>query len=372
MILLPLAAASGWWMGWRSALRSKAGSAKPLSAEYFAGLNYLLNEQPDRAVDLFTRMIDVDSDTIEVHYALATLFLKRGEVDRAIRIHENLIARPTLTQQQQHETRFRLGNDYLRAGMLDRAEGIFSDLVNTPEHAAAARHHLLEIYQREKDWGKAIATAERLKKYKGADLKHLIAHYFCELACQFVERGDHSKAGELLQQALANDPRCARASIMEGDLTKKLGQAEAAILAYQRVVRQDPSLMPEILERLVACYRAIGKLEEGFVRIHEIHAVHPGIGGALMLMRLGREVNREQDGRRILRDYLRKEPSVAGALALLEAAGGETEVLSDVCEILKRLGARDVKYCCHHCGFAGQRLHWQCPGCQSWDTIRAV
>lgn len=376
LILLPIAAASGWWMGWRSALRSKAAAAKPLSAEYFKGLNYVINEQPDRAVDIFIRMIDVDCDTMEVHYALATLFLKRGEVDRAIRIYENLLARPTLARQQQHETRYRLGTAYLRAGVLDRAEEIFAELVDTPEHSVAALRNLLEIYQQEKDWSKAISIAERLERHHGGDQKQRIAHYFCELACQAGERGDHAKASEFLQQALSSDPRCARASMVEGDFARKLGKPEAALHAYQRVVNQDPALIPEILDRLVACYRETGRIEEGFGSIQAIHAGHPGIGSALLLMRVARELNQEQTGLRILCDYLQQEPSVTGALELLDIsgrrAGVEHEELKAVHAALKRLGADHAKYCCHQCGFTGQRLYWQCPGCKSWDTIRAV
>ncbi|NNF96569.1 MAG: tetratricopeptide repeat protein, partial [Halobacteria archaeon] len=180
--LLPIAALSGWWLGRRSKARRQEESSLELPSSYLRGLNYLLNEQQDKAIDLFIQLLDVDNDTVETHLALGSLFRRRGEVDRAIRIHQNLIARPTLSKEQRMQALFELGQDYMRAGLLDRAETLLGELIGNEPHTVAALQHLLDIYQQEKDWDKAIQIAQRLESRTGQSKRNLIAQYYCEKA----------------------------------------------------------------------------------------------------------------------------------------------------------------------------------------------
>ena len=174
-LLLPVAALSGWWIGRRRGNSNKNQSSSSIYPEYFKGLNFVLNEQPDKAIEVFIRMLEVDSETVETHLALGNLFRRRGEVDRAIRIHQNLIARPTLDREQRAHALLELGMDYMRLGLLDRAEGLFLELVESDLHLNQAYTELLEIYQQEKDWENAINIARKLELISGKKLNPVIA-----------------------------------------------------------------------------------------------------------------------------------------------------------------------------------------------------
>ena len=238
-LLLPVAALSGWLIGRRDKPQIARRHGHELPLGYIKGLNYLLDEQPDKAIDVFIQMLDVNSETVETHLALGSLFRRRGEVDRAIRIHQNLIARPTLNAEQRMHALNELGQDYMRAGLLDRAEALYAELVESGPHTINALQQLIDIYQQEKDWEKAIESARKLafKTRKSQDT--VIAHYYCELAEQELRANETHKALKLIKKALATDSRCARASILEGDIEYRLGDVKSAIRAYRRVEDQD-------------------------------------------------------------------------------------------------------------------------------------
>src|SRR5690554_2987083 len=225
-LLLPVAALSGWLIGRRRDSRPDSDGGK-LHGEYFQGLNYLLNEQPDKAIEVFTRMVEVDSDTVETHLALGNLFRRRGEVDRAIRIHQNLIARPTLNAEQRSLALLELGMDYMRSGLLDRAEGLFKELAETGNHMEPALRQLLVIYQQEKDWSNAIMVARRLESISGEALHAVVAQFHCERASEHLAAGREREAQEDVRRALNVDPRCVRASLMEAEMARDGGRTRA-------------------------------------------------------------------------------------------------------------------------------------------------
>jgi len=218
-LLLPVAAASGWLV----AQRGKSF----LSPDYFKGLNYLLNEEPDKAIDVFIKLIDVDSDTVETHLALGLLFRRRGEVNRAIRIHQNLIARTTLNPQQRSLALFELAHDYRHAGLLDRAEDLFRELAISGKYQVLALRQLLEIYQQEQDWNKAINIAQKLVVFDNKQM-HTIAQYYCELAEDYRQKGQNDAALEAIENALKADQNCVRASLIEGQLALQRDSREQA------------------------------------------------------------------------------------------------------------------------------------------------
>jgi len=214
--LLPIAALSGWLAARAHYKKKYRPQDLKITPEYFKGLNYLLNEQPDKAIDVFIRLLEVNSETVETHLALANLFRRRGETDRAIRIHQNLIARPTLNSSQRIQALVELGLDYMNAGVLDRAEQLFLELLQQSSPPEQAIKQLLRIYQQEKHWDKAIEMAKRLQPNKNNDIGILIAQFYCELAEQKFDSNPTSIA-QILKQAHAYDPNCVRASLLEAN-----------------------------------------------------------------------------------------------------------------------------------------------------------
>lgn len=253
-LLLPIAAASGWYLARRTAPRP----LPQLGPSYVKGLNYLLNEQPDKAIEVFLQMLEVDGETVETHLALGNLFRRRGEVDRAIRIHENLIARPALTSDQRWLAVQELGIDYMRSGLMDRAEGLFKELLEAKVQVRKALGHLMDIYQQEQDWDTAIACATDLRSRCGDDTRPMIAQFHCEKAERHLAHGDGEKATESLQEARFADPDCVRSNLMEGRLAMAAGRPAEALAAYQRIEKQDPDFLVEALPPLMLCYRASG------------------------------------------------------------------------------------------------------------------
>lgn len=376
-LLLPIAAFSGWWLGRRRKVRRQEENSLELPSSYLRGLNYLLNEQQDKAIDLFIQLLDVDNDTVETHLALGSLFRRRGEVDRAIRIHQNLIARPTLSKEQRMQALFELGQDYMRAGLLDRAEALFGELIDNEPHTVAALQHLLDIYQQEKDWDKAIQIAQRLESRTGQSKRNLIAQYYCEKADKVYRHGEPSKALKLLKRALAEDVNCARASMMEGDIEKSAGNYKAAIRAYHRIEQQEPDYLPEIIKPLAECYRAIGKIDDMVTFLRQNLAKHNGISIMLALAELIKQEKGENDAADFISEYLKLRPSVRGMDRLIGLnLENVTDSVRDKLQILKDVTTQLIEdkpiYTCTQCGFAGRTLYWQCPSCKSWTTVKPI
>jgi len=376
-LLLPVAALSGWLIGRRERQRKNPGGFGEIPLGYIRGLNYLLNEQPDKAIDVFIQLLDVNSDTVETHLALGSLFRRRGEVDRAIRIHQNLIARPTLNAEQRMHALNELGQDYMRAGLLDRAEALFSELIETGPHTITALQQLIDIYQQEKDWEKAIESARKLGVKKGASQENVIAHYYCELAEQELRANETHKALKFVKKALNTDHSCARASILEGDIEHQLGDLKAAIRAYRRVEDQDGDYIPEILESLTACYRELNRTDEMITYLREILGRQGGISVMLTLAELLREREGDQVAAEFIAQQLQARPSVRGMdrlidLALILIKGPAQEKLEVLKNVTTQLLVNNPVYKCEICGFSGKTLHWQCPGCKSWNTVKPI
>lgn len=375
--LLPIAALSGWWIGRRARPPTREVEVSEIPRDYIKGLNYLLNEQPDKALDLFIRMLEVDRDTVETHLALGSLFRRRGEVDRAIRIHQNLIARPTLTREQRAEALFELGHDYMRAGLFDRAESLFQDLIDSEPHTEQALVQLIDIYQQEKDWDKAIEVARKLEQVSGRRLSPVIAQYYCELADHAQRKGETVKSAKMLRRALATDRACVRASLLEGGLHLAAGNLKAAIRAYRHVEEQDPDYVPEVIEPMLEAYRRQGRPNEMLDYLQQMLERHGGISVMLALAELIRQQRGDDAAAEFITGYLRRRPSVRGMDRLIElhlanSQGPGREELSILKELTSSLLDDRPIYKCHACGYAGKTLHWQCPSCKSWNTTKPI
>ncbi|MEJ2141810.1 MAG: lipopolysaccharide assembly protein LapB [Gammaproteobacteria bacterium] len=376
-LLLPIAAFSGWWMAYKKYNKNTVRQCDDLPSKYITGLNYLLNEQPDKAIDLFIQMLEVDTETVETHLALGSLFRKRGEVDRAIRIHQNLIARPTLTKPQRAHALYELAQDYMSAGLLDRSEALFSDLAEDEIHSSSALQQLIEIYQQEKEWDKAIVVVQKLAVKANQNFNPLVAHYYCELAEKAYGEGERGKALKLVKRALATDKDCARASILEGDIEKDNGNYKTAIKAYKRIEQQDAEYLPEVIMSLLDCYRALGKDSEYIVYLQEILNKHDSISIMLLISDLIKQQEGEKSAAEFIVDFLEHRPSVRGMDRLIDlnieqAKDSTKEKLQILKNVTSQILDNNPVYQCQSCGFHAKAMHWQCPGCKQWSTIKPI
>ncbi len=377
-LLLPVAAASGWVLAKRD-VRRAGKSIGALSPEYFKGLNYLLNEQPDKAIEVFVRMLEVDSDTVEIHLALGNLFRQRGEVDRAIRIHQNLIARPTLSKEQRAQALLELGQDYLRAGLFDRVESLSLELIAMDAHTVRALRLLSDIYQQEREWEKAITILRKLQSAGGEPQHAIIAHCYCELAEQARKKNNDDEAMRLLKRALAADGECVRASLLRGAMAAEAGDCKGAIRAYEQVEKQDPAYLSEMVPALVDCYRRSGKLDALSAYLERLLAAHGGVTPLLVLVEIIRERQGEEEAMSYLSEQLRTRPTLRGLAKLVSINAARAQAEDDSCRTLQLVSetfehiiSEKPLYRCNTCGFTGKTQHWLCPGCKHWNTVKPI
>ncbi len=375
-LFLPLAALSGWVIGRRGGQRHGDSQVSRLSTTYFRGLNYLLNEQPDKAIELFLHIAELDKETFETQVALGHLFRRRGEVDRAIRLHQGLVQRPDLSDPQKVQALLALGEDYMRSGLLDRAETVFSDLARIDQRAPQALKHLIAIYQAERDWKKAISNATRYEEATGEPMGRLIAQFECELAERHRTANETDAARQALARAYQADATCVRAGILEGRIESDAGHPEAAIRAFERAARHDPDYLPEILSGLLAAYDHTGDLSGARAFLSEMCEHYRGIAPVLALTRLVEAQDGVPAARAYLARQLKDRPSVRGEAALIDltlAEGADpAATLHDLKHITDQLLVRNPSYRCNRCGFGARTHHWQCPSCKEWATIKPL
>ena len=375
-LFLPLAALSGWIIGRRGGQRHGDTQVSRLSSTYFRGLNYLLNEQPDKAIELFLHIAELDKETFETQVALGHLFRRRGEVDRAIRLHQGLVQRNDLSDQQRVLALLALGEDYMTSGLLDRAETVFTDLARIDERAPQALKHLLGIYQAERDWERAIDNATRYEEVTGEPMGKLVAQFECELAERHRANGELDAARAAIARAYQADAGSVRAGILEGRIEAGAGNPDAAIRAYERAARHDPDYLPEFLPSLLACYGEVGDTAGARAFLAEMSEHYRGIAPVLALTGL----IEAQEGAQAARDYLGRQlkdrPSVRGEAALIDltlAVGADsTATLHDLKHITDQLLVRNPSYRCTRCGFGARTHHWQCPSCKEWGTVKPL
>jgi len=375
--ILPLAALSGWLIAQRGIKAAKVTKRPDLSSDYFRGLNFLLNEQPDKAIEVFIQMLEVDSETVETHLALGNLFRRRGEVDRAIRIHQNIIARPTLSREQRSLALYELGQDYMTAGLLDRAENLFQELIELGEYKTEALKQLLDIYEQEKDWQNAIDIAKQYEFTSGVRTSTVISHYYCECAEQLIQKNDLRTARQMVKKALTVDKNSVRSSLLLGQLDMLAGDCKSAIRAYKKVEKQDAEYLPEIIEPLESCFRSAGELDEFKTYLNELLQRYGGVTVMLSLASVFKQEQGEREATNFIIDELRKRPSVRGLERLVAynmqgTEGAAKDNLYILNELIKKLLKIKALYKCRSCGFEGKTLHWHCPSCKRWNTVKPI
>ena len=377
-LLLPVAAAYGWYMGRRGVRQDDQKKSNHFSRQYVAGLNFLLSDEPDKAVDLFIQLLQVDSETIETHLALGNLFRSRGEVDRAIRIHQNLVARPNLLWEQRHLAMLELARDFLAAGLLDRAEHILVELKSDPDYQEEALNLLLVIYQQLKDWGQAVAIAERLKKRQGLKALTLIGHFHCELAEQHWHKQDAKSAILQLKKALKADAACVRANIRLGALYMQQQLWSQALTHLLQVTEQDADFISEVLHPLQQCYQQLNNEAEFIRQLHLWVAEDSGASAVLMLADYVAERQGSLAAEQMVLSQLQRHPTMKGFHRLMsyQTHNAEQGRARESLNMLSTLVAEQMKlkpsHKCSQCGFSTRSLFWQCPSCKQWGSIRPM
>lgn len=388
LLLFTLTAAIGvgWWLGRRGNRPVLWGNTARPPSQYYRGLNFLLDGSQDSAIDAFTQALEVNAETFDTHIALGNVLRRRGEVERAIRVHQNLLARPSLPQAQLHLAHLELARDYISAGLLDRAEKLLIDLVNeSGNHRRVARRHLLEIYEAQSDWASARLVAEQLLPKRslikpgdnaadevGQPVGILLAHYCCEQAELARARGDFGEGRELLGSALRYDKACVRATLSLGALELSAGQPEQSIKILKTVFEQAPEYMAEAIPLLEDAMDGVGRRKELRSYLEECFKLAPTTPLGLAIAGELHSVVGQDAAKDFLRVSLRDKPSLRGVALLMSlhdsAEAGEDESLE--LETIERIIHQRSSYRCTHCGFRSQRLHWYCPGCKHWGTIR--
>jgi lipopolysaccharide biosynthesis regulator YciM len=366
-LLLPLGVALG--LAWARS-RAAAGTDPASREESLAGLNSLDNDNADQAIVALSRAADAEP-AAELQLTLGALFRKRGEIDRAIQLHEAVLARSDLPRKIADAARIELAQDYLKAGLLDRAESLLQEMEGSSPQLAGALELLLDLYEQARDWLQAIETARRLQAVKGQSLAPRIAQYVCELAEAALHRGTAAEAANALQSALECNPECVRASLIQAAMAEKGGDWAGAIKAYWRAMQQDGRFFSEVTVAMERCYSASGD-KRGYGKFLDeaetslTTSATPALTKARWLQTQG------QDPRSYFGEHLARMPSRQGMLFWLEGSGSEVgapQWLQTLRESLKKsLQARPL-YACISCGLQPSMLFWQCPKCKRWETV---
>jgi lipopolysaccharide biosynthesis regulator YciM len=348
--------------GWGKRWTRPFGNVHP---DYLAGLDFLVSEQPDRALDMFLKLMDANSDTIETHFALGALYRRRGEVERSIRIHQNLLARDALPREHREQALLALAQDYLRAGLLDRAEGLLQEVSEVPRLKASALGALRGVYERQHEWQQALDTYRRLARAKAAPPRTVAAHYLCELAALAIERGETSAARDFLREARREAEPFPRAALLRAQIAELQAERELALELLRRALDESPVLLQEELRRLLEL-AGPERRDAELARLAAAAEAH-GAGElkSLVFAAIGAGLGTAPALEAALESVFTRDATLA---ELRAAAGGDLErVVAELAALL----AHAERYRCAECGFSGRSFYWHCPACQSWDSFES-
>ncbi|MDY0071990.1 MAG: lipopolysaccharide assembly protein LapB [Thauera sp.] len=374
LLALPLFFALGW-LAARVDIRQLVHESRTLPRTWLNGLSYLLNDKVDKAVDAFAEAARMDPQTVELHFALGSLFRRRGETERAVRTHQQLVDRDDISEAHRLQALNALGQDFLKAGLLDRAEAVFLQLRDRAgnEQSAPALRALLEIYQQEKDWPKAIEIAKALPGHESLVLRTEVANFYCELADDALANSRLGEAETQLETAFAVNPRSVRASILRGDVLLAQDRVEDALAAWKRIENQDPEYIALVGERVMGAYRRLQRQDEGLQLLRAWLGRHASLDLLDELFSAEMEQHGPQAAYELVREELRRNPTLLGLGKLLDAAvlivspeqRGDIELIKQLIHNHTRKVAR---YRCTDCGFKARQFHWRCPACGSWES----
>lgn len=379
IIPLVVALAIGWWMGrrdWRK--RQQERFREHLKEEYFSGLNHLVDDQTDEAIESFVKALEYNTETVPIRLALGTLLRRRGEIQRAIQLHQEVLASANISHREFVLGRMALAQDYLAAGLLDRAEEILLESKDAADKVDKELmvDLLIDLYQQEKEWQKALDIASELRG-KRHEFAARLSHFCCELAQLQMNKSAWDEARQLLKQALSYDHNCVRASLLMADADMAEKQWKSAIRRLWQVQNQDPEFMSEAAVRLAECYRQLQDSSELVRQLEASMVTAPSTTSMLLIAEeLAQEQGDYQAGSYIT-EQLKRRPSVKGFNRLIDlhlkyASPSARESLGVLRGLTGQLEQSKPKYRCNQCGFSGVVLHWQCPSCKSWGQVKPI
>ncbi|HLW05701.1 MAG TPA: lipopolysaccharide assembly protein LapB [Azoarcus sp.] len=371
LFTLPLFFALGW-VAARIDIRQVVRESRALPRAWLKGLNFLVDEKQDRAIDAFSEAARIDPDSIDLQFALGALYRRRGETEQAVRIHQGLVDRDVISENKRLDALAALGQDYLNAGLLDRAEGVCIRLRGT-RYSEEATRHLLDIYQQEREWLKAVEVARSLSGHEGVHWRKEIANFYCELAADALANVRYDEARGYIDEAVAMNRGCVRANIVLGDLHLAEGRVEEAIEAWKRIEKQDPIYLSLVAERVMDAFSSLGRAEHGRILLRSWLDKKFSLDLLDVVFRHEIEHAGPQAAYTLIRDQLRINPTLQGLEKLLDAAARltEGEQQNDV-ELVRQLvhehTRRVARYRCTGCGFKSRQFQWRCPACGGWET----
>lgn len=371
LLALPLFFTLGW-LAARIDIKQLLSESSALPAAYFKGLNFLISDQHDKAIEAFIEAVQANADSLELHFALGSLFRRRGEVDRAIHLHLNLLERKELPNPQKLAIMAELAQDYLKAGLLDRAEELFRSLDDSRYQQAALRA-LLEIYVREREWERAIEIATELERVSGVPFRKEIAQYYCEKAVKPILDNDYAAARLELGKALDANTNCTRANAMLGEMEAANGNHEAALSIWKRIEYQQPDYLGLIAGKMLTSYRALGRVNEGMALLKNYLQTYQTTSLLTVVYDVVLQEEGPENAAVLARNELARKPSLQTLDQLLQARTmldkAETQDMHLMQQAVRNaIGNRNAYYC-GQCGFRARHYHWQCPACNSWESF---
>jgi lipopolysaccharide assembly protein B len=369
------------WLGAKFDVKRLLSESRELPQSYFKGINFLLNEQPDKALEALIEASKQHPEAVELQFALGSLFRRRGEVDRALRVHKDLSERNGLSDEQRATALYETALDYHKSGLLDHAEQILRDLIDKHRGSAALRLQvlklLLNLYQQERDWRRAIDVARMLDADVPQAKRHYLTHianFHCELAAEAMTAGKADEITQQLDRAIAENPAAVRANLMRGAFHASAGRHAEAIAAWRAIESQDPGYLGLAADQLLAAYEKQGAMQDGLTLLRELHEKYPALDLLNALFKATLAAEGPQAAYELVKDDLRTSPTLVGLDRLLEAQilAAPADKKADL-ETLKSLvhshASRLAVYLCKSCGFKAKQFYWHCPACGGWDTF---
>ncbi|MFT2112330.1 lipopolysaccharide assembly protein LapB [Marinomonas sp. 2405UD68-3] len=376
--VLFIALALGWLLGKRKPKEAKKVTDKGIPKDYFRGLNHLLNDQHSEAIDAFVDSLHVNSETFEIHLTIGNLFRKKGEIQKAINVHQNLLSRPEISPREMRLVQLELASDFMSAGLLDRAERLLLNIAGSnTELQPMILTLLVDLYEFEQSWDKAIQIGSQLNIIKNNEkVSKRLAHYHCEIAQSMLDKEQFQKAYEHYISALDIDAKCVRAGIGSAEILIEQQRFREAIKDLKQIATQDKEFIPVILPQLKGCYDKVWN-SGGYLKfLMEQNKLRPS---ASLMMEIAQHYARDDlhYAETFLIEQLRLHPTIKGFKELIRmqldaSQGKSSEHLQVIFELIEHLAQVKHKYLCRQCGFSGHQLHWQCPSCKNWGTVKPI
>ena len=376
-LLLPVAMAYGWFMGRNSVKQNQQTEKQDLSIKYSTGLNYLLSNQQDKAIDSLLDALKVEDDSVEAHFAMANLFRKRGELDRALKVHEHLVRLGGLPTKAKQQAVFELGKDFLSAGLYDRAEKMFNKLLKSKTYGLKSISYLLQIFQSTKDWQQGLSHKKLIIKVNDKRQLHTLANFYCELATTAFEQDKFIDVIELLEEALALDPNSCRANWLMAKIYENHDQCEQAAQCYQAIYEQDKEFFPDVIQQMHDCYTRLDELDDFYKFIKKVYDETASSSALITYVNHIQANNGHKKAKEFILTALKRRPTIRGFQHFIKMQMSQSDDVDNTSlDLIKELISEYInikhRYSCRTCGFNSSTHYWSCPSCHEWEQLKPV